>query len=437
MVELKWNALFGEDFYFKITNDERRYLGLNNMESDWEVTQYYSKVNLWHKRTSVFFCGDFVKKVIIEEKRVSEGEITYESITEYDTELRTENREWLIPLTSRGKKKKVNASNILAVRPFGCGFHFHLDTAQNTTVSMSIYNSRNDKEIAIGEWDRINKIRNDADFHDFMKYYMETCPPDYFDRIKLMRESKHLTVKYKTGDVFRIEIDRFRYGYGIITGRLKEIRKWKELPEHHSLRKLMMVPIMVRYYDIYTTNKNLSVDELSGIPLSRVEICGDNDIIWGTHTIIGHKDLQENDIEFNLVCTKIQEFSEHTTVHTYDFLVSDGIIDFPEKFNLYVEWGMAATILPFERISEKLREYLQEYRSPHGGVSVGVGSLLHSMVWHGESEYSYKYNLLNDINKNMRAELFHCLGLDADADFDDFAKKFGGLTKEEILKRNL
>ncbi len=433
----KWDALFGKDFYFKIENDERRYLGLNEVEDDWEITQFYSKTNLWHKRTSVFWCENLVKKVIVEEKRVNEERITYECITEYDTNLQTENREWLLPLTSRGKKKKVNATNILAVDPFGCGFHFHLDTLQESSVSMSIYNPRNNKHIAIGEWDRINKIKNDAGFHDFMSYYMQTCPPDYFDKIKSLRESKHVTVKYKTGDIFRIEIDRFHYGYGIITGQIRQIRKWKELPEHHSLRKLMMVPIMVRYYDIRTTNGNLSADELSGVPLGRVDICGDNDIIWGTHKIVGHKELQEDDIEFNLVCTKIQELSDNSTVHTYDFLVSDGIVDYPGKFNLYVEWGTAAAILPFERISETLKEYLKEYRSPHNGVSVGAGTLLQNMLLYGESAYEYKYNLLNDINKNMREELFRCLGLDSNTEFDDFARRFGGLTKKEIVKRNL
>ena len=56
-----------------------------------------------------------------------------------------------------------------------------------------------------------------------------------------------------------MEIDRFHYGYGIITGQIKEILKWKELPENHGLRELMMVPIMVRFYDVCTTDDNLSV----------------------------------------------------------------------------------------------------------------------------------------------------------------------------------
>lgn len=109
------------------------------------------------------------------------------------------------------------------------------------------------------------------------------------------------------------------------------------------------------------------------------------------------------------------------------------MIKYPDSYNLYVEWGTATTILPYEKISEKLKEYLKEYRSPHGGVATRIDNI----ALRGEKSFEYKFNLLNDINKEMREELFRCLQLEANADFDDFAKEYGGLTKEEILRRKL
>ncbi len=297
---------------------------------------------------------------------------------------------------------------------------------------MSICNARNNQRIATGEWEKINKIRNDADFHQFMQYYMESCPQDYFRRIERLKYSSHITVKYETGDVFRVEVDRFHYCYGLITGQICRIQKWKELPKSHSLQSVMMVPIMVRYYDVRTMNPGLSVEELTQYPLGRVTICGDNDIIWGTHTIVGHKELNEDDIEFSLVCHRIKNPRTDIPVHTYDLFVSDGMAEYPEFFDLYVEWGTAVTILPFERISKKLQEYLRNYRSPHGGVSVGIYPELIQ-----ENSFEYKGNLLNDINKKMRMELFSCLGMDMDATFDEFAMMFGGLTRKEILAKKM
>ena len=76
---------------------------------------------------------------------------------------------------------------------------------------------------------------------------------------------------------------------------------------------------------------------------------------------------------------------------------------------------------------------MREYRSPHGGVAISISNT----ALKGEGSYKFKYNLLNDINKGIREELFRCLQLRPDASFDEFANKFGGLTKEEILKKKM
>lgn len=135
--------------------------------------------------------------------------------------------------------------------------------------------------------------------------------------------------------------------------------------------------------------------------------------------------------ENNLVCTKIQEFNIHSTVHTYDSFVADGICKYPDSFNLYVEWGTATTVISYEQISSKLKEYLREYRSPHGGVAMGISNT----ALKGEESYKFKYNLLKNINKEIREGLFRGIQLRPDVGFDEFANKFGGLTKDEMLKK--
>jgi hypothetical protein len=433
-MEKQWDELFGEEFFISATNEERKYLGLNPITDNWDITQFFSKTNLWYSRTTVFLDGEIIKKIIVEEKKLLQDNAkpVFHSIQESDTNLQTENREYILPLTKKGKPKKISASTINAINPFGCSFYFSLELGQKVSTHMAIYNRRNNLSIAIGEKERTEKIQNDTDFHEFMKYYMASCPTDYFPRIERLRKSKHKTVMYHTGDLFRIEIDRFHYSYGLITGQVNNIRKWKELPENHSLRELMMVPIMVRYYELVTTDSGLSADELSAYPLSRVDICGDNEIIWGTHTIVDHKDLVLQDIEFNLVCNKIQELNPHATVYTYDMLASDGIITSPPTHMLYVEWGTATTFFPYENLSQRMLNYMKEYRSPHGGVSMTI-----SPDNIAQETFNFKNNLLNKENSEIKSELFRCLGLPIDAGFDDFAEKFGGLSKKKILLKEL
>lgn len=62
---VNWDSLFGSDFFIRITNEERRYLGLNPIEDDWEITRYFSKTNITYKRTTVYWDGVVIKKLFV------------------------------------------------------------------------------------------------------------------------------------------------------------------------------------------------------------------------------------------------------------------------------------------------------------------------------------------------------------------------------------
>ncbi len=383
---------------------------------------------MYYKKTTAFWSGNDVKKIIYEVRKISsKGELLYESILEYDAFVRTDNREMIIPKTSRGKMKRVNSTNLLSVKEAGCSFILWRDIYNShETFSMSVYNTINNKELPLYGGTKGYTVSNDEDFHVFMEQFVKTCPPDYFDRVRLIREAKHINVKYKVGDIFRMEISRFEYHYGIIIGKVGEFYGWDELPDRHSFNTLLTVPIMIRLYDITTTEKNLKAEDLKDIRLGRMEICSDGEIFRGTHTIVDHKDIDENDLEFNLICSKTNGFGPHDTTTTFDSLIHDKIVETPDRFDLFVEWGMATTILRYENMTEKLREFMKDYFPPHGGVTLGISTFA------GLCE---KDNLLDSNNDDIREELFCCLGLEKDADFDDFALKFGGMKKSDIINK--
>lgn len=433
MTAADWNTKFGDQFLITLTNEERRYLGLSSVLPEWDTMAYHSKTNLWHTRVTAFFEGNTITKVISETKRVlGDGTANYENYVEYDTNLITSDRNQLLPLTSRGKAKPLSASNINAVTPFGCSLSIIFESGNDTNLYLS--NPRANKYFPVGEWDSISSICSDTDFHTFMKNYIATCRNDYFDKLEMFKSAKKVTVKYKPGDIFRMELDRTRYCYGIITGEIKKLKAIPELPEEHSLRQLMMVPIMVRPYQLITDNPNLKADDLRHIPLGRVQIVGDNDIIWGTHTIVDHRPIVSDDLEFNFVCTKIISHSPHNTLFTQDTFIRNGLIP-RQEYTLYIEWGFAQTKLHYDQLSDKLKELLLDYSSPHGGVSISINPRKAVPDQRYRQYYSYKKNLLNPENQGFLNEIFACLGLNANATFDQFAKKFNGLTLQEIVSR--
>ena len=406
----KWDTLFGENLYLNITNEERKYLALEPIQDNFELSQYYSKTNLFHKRTNLFWDGDRIVKIISEEKKVSDkGDILFESILEYDTDIKTQNREFIVPLTARGKLKKLTPTNVLACSISGCSFYFERNhTKEKSPVDMYI-TGQYSKSIYVGEWERRDKIHNDSEFHEFMKYYIETCPQDYFDKIYALKNAQKEHIKFEVGDVFRFEIDRFRYAYGVIIGKISDILNWEVLPERHSFRTLMTVPIMVRCYEIFTENKNMTVEELSDIPLGRMNICSDSDIIYGACEIIGHKKLEENDIEFNLICSKTIGNNTRFTTTSQHTLIDAKVIDSPPRYDLFIEWGTSTTTLLYEDMTDRLKEYMADFKNIYGGVSLGVGSRSRIFANKGEEAYFYKYDLLNSINLVIPYLLTFCL----------------------------
>ena len=431
MTDADWNNKFGNRLLITLTDEERRYFALASVLPTWETRSFYSKTNLWYTKTIVYFDGDTIVKVISETRKVSSSG-NHETYTEYDTCLLTTGRSQLLPLTSRGKAKPLTASYLSAVTPFGCSFSIYFTYGKDTKIWLS--NPRANKEFPIGERDAIAVIRSEDDFHSFAQKYISTCRDDYFDKIKAFKSAQKVTVKYKPGDIFRMEYDRTHYCYGIITGDIKQIKAMPELPEKHSLRKLMMVPIMVRFYQLITENPEMTAEELRDVPLGRLEICGDNDIIWGTHTVVDHKQLEPDDIEFNFVCTKIVFPEPHSTLFTQDRLMNNGLMP-KQEYTLYIEWGFAQTSLRFDQLSDRLKAMLENYASPHGGVSIRIRAYDAVVGGRQRRSYTYQNNLLNPENRVILTEILPCLDLSADTTFDQFAEKYGGLSLQEIVAR--
>lgn len=416
----QWEKQFGSRYLITLENEMRPYFALEKIENQWEKQSYYSRTHLWWKRTVLFFDGDTIRKVIEEEKQVSiGGEICRQNYREYDTCLQTQERKLLLPLTKRGKPKPLTASAVGNTTPFGCTFFLEMEKNRETTLN--IRNFRSNQQLPVGERERVASIHSDGDFQAFAKWYVATCPDDYFVKVERVKNSVQQRVKYRAGDIFRVEYDRFSYCYGLVTGEIRKILRWEELPDSHSFHMLMMVPVMVRFYEVITPNGSMTPQELSQYPLGRVEICADNDLLWGTHPIVGHRNLTAEDVEFPLVCSRVSG----------DF--------FPEEesaCDLYVEWGTAQAVLPASSLSPMLCDWLKSYFCPWGGVHMGI---FPDMAGRTEKEKlgleTYRNNLQIPQNWEIREELFDCLGLPHDADFDDFAAAFGGLTMKEIVKR--
>lgn len=323
--------------------------------------------------------------------------------------------------------------------PFGCSLYIYL---QNEKSSINVKNLRNNQVISVGEEDRVQKIMSDEDFHEFMRYYITTCPDDYFEQIAAVRNMEHQTVKFKAGDIFRCQVDRQHYAYGIILGKIRELEKWDELPKKHSFRHLMTQPIIIRMYDFVTTDKEMTKKSLLEKTLRPPVICSDNDIIWGTHKIIDHKRLEPDDIQFNIQLARQVVKNEHITPFTAETFVKMSPKDPKPKMNtprsLYVEWGFSSFEIPWENVPDNICRLLDEGIYFDGCVIIGINADLCGKtlddILKETPKHIIQYNLLLPENRNKFNLVMNFLGFPNDCTLDNFAAKYGGISRQEYIE---
>ncbi len=426
-----------------LTDAERRYLALDPIAPDWETVSMYSVTHQLKKRTVLFYAGSTIVKVIYEEHAVNaEGECRWKNYIEYDTRLETDQRTLLLPLTARGSAKPVTPSNVMAVNPFGCHLNIYLEQGKSRIIAQNL---RNHQVIPIGEAARVQKIMSDADFHAFMEYYMNSCPDDYFVLIAAVRDMEHQTVQFQAGDIFRCQADRTHYAYGLILGKTREIEKWDVLPAEHSFRHVMMQPVLVRMYDFVTTDPDMTAEALSDKPLRPAKLCSDCDILWGTHKIVAHKALVPDDIGFPLQLARLWKKSVHVTPFTAETFVKMSPNEPKRKMSapsaLYVEWGFASFEIPWEKVPEEIRVLLNEGVYFDGGVALDINADLCGKpladILKETPKHLIQYQLQLPENRDKFNLVMHFLGLPDDATLDDFAAKYGGISRQAYIARAL
>lgn len=378
---------------FRLSDKQRRYFGLDPIDEHWDEVEI-------KEGTTVFYDGDVIKKIITSEytKRVE--------FTECDTELYTRERKFLLPKTERGKEKKITPTNLLSVMPTGCKVYISLKNTHSRSY-VSAYSPRNNISLPITDNEDIEFI---AELQDWLENYMKTCPPDYFEKVNRMRTLPHRTIKYNTGDLVRFEIDREYYGFALIIGKLRELQKLGVFCEGHPMHDLMTVPILIRIYKLKTKNKNMPINEIIKNELLATKIMSDNNIIWGTHEIIGNKQLEESDIDFPM---------------QYGFSISAN-----RKRIMRFAWGMGMIrIDDLETIPNELKT------SDFLNIGVSCSLPIHQLtrVLDGQSEYNRYDDLRHPDHDEMKQKVFWFLGLPSEIDMDRFNEKYNGMTRRQYI----
>ena len=375
----------GEHF-IDLSNEERYYYGLQPLKEEWDKVTKYSVTYQVYKRTEIYFEGDKIKKIIYEEKHGPEKVNC--SYLESDMDAETENRELVIPKTSRGRMQPLRPT--LLMTPTYMREHLMVDMTEDGQRSdVSCFNASNDQYLPVP----LGYFRNKHEFTEYTRAYIEDLPDDYEKVIKNFHEKKRCTVDIHEGAVFRVQLTPRMYTYGLILGRVREMLKWKEIPEDHPLQNAMAQPIMFRQYDIFTENGNMAPEDFHDVPLMEMDVCQDNFILWETYPIIGYKKLVESDIDLG--------FDVYKNKVTFGF--SSCEID---------------------------REELADIEDLLSHTVFNYGTSLYMQISYGKTEENDHLDRLKKIRKFLEEKL----ELESEKSMDDFAKRYGGITRKQFIQ---
>lgn len=122
----------------ELTNIQRKYLGLELVESDWERVEIPNnclKPELSTGKNILFFDGDILRKVIWLNNEGSFLENSYNLRTQDD-------RTMIAPITAKGKPKRLNGVNIQRCTPYGTYIRFSGKYESRGSVSLGNYTTQ-------------------------------------------------------------------------------------------------------------------------------------------------------------------------------------------------------------------------------------------------------------------------------------------------------
>jgi hypothetical protein len=386
---------------FELTNEQRKYLGLEIVPKSWEKIQITEEVY-------IYFDGNIIRK------KVSVNENLYREI---QLNEETENRTMLLPKTSRGKAKKLNYSSLDTRN--GIGVYFNFDVSGiiigNYTTEQTFYSTH---------FENI-QFKSITDLPLWIENFIsETTKQDLKD-LKQFSDHKRKRVKLKEGDFFTFKVDRRNYGFGRLIADIRKIRKEPSFKEqkNYGLAQLMTQPLVIKVYHIFENSKKIELEKLKTLKALPSQYIMDNALFYGDYEVIGNLPLENWEIEFPISYARSISYTDIKTVYLQFGRIYKET--HRNKFYKYIEMPNP----------ESKNDWDSLKFNPYRNESIGAGlnfnkSTLKKVIAENSNEpywndkiYQREDDLRNPKNKVIKKEVFDFFGLNSEKSYSENIEK--------------
>lgn len=374
-----------------ITNEQRRYLGLEPIGADWDVVACKNRQSNW-EMTYLVFDGDTIRRLI----RFNEHK--YEEIQLH--EQTAENRSLLLPKTKRGKPKTLNFTATQALQGIGCYFYVWYGGVDGKRCSISIANYTTQQTFIHEEFQGTGKIQDDV--HGWLQRWIaDTTEKDYAE-LERFKNAKRSHQVYKSGDFFAFRLSRREWGFGRILIVVSELRKDSQFiaNKNYGLTHLMGQALIVQIYHKIASSPTATPEELRNLPALPAQAIMDNEFYYGEHPIIGHLPVSPEEYEPLISLGQGLSKANQTVYLQYGLIFKETTMDkflkvFPNMdFDRFRNEGIG-----FKLKTDCLRKCLAEQSN--------------EPFWKSNNNTIYD-DLRNPRNATIKCRLFAFFGLDAE-----------------------
>jgi hypothetical protein len=378
---------------FELNNYQREYLGLDSILPTWR------KVSLpgdsYREESILYFEDTILKRYIVS---------TENQYVEKQYNVKTRERNVLLPKTSRGKERKLTASTLESVMPIGV----YVDITSYGDILIGNYSTQT--TFYSSDWER-EQTKEINSFQKIINDFIFSSPSTHLQQINEFKFALKKRQRFKEGDIFAFKVSRDEYAFGQILLDIAKLKKKNLLPEKHGLRYLMAMPVLVRLYQYISKSSTIDVNVLKNVPALPSDYMMDNLLLYGEYKVIGYLPLKENDMDYPI--------SYGTELHTSDCV--------------FLQWGLISKTLPkkvFNKFTVTENPLVSETSSsrimsnPYGYYSSGfrtcyTGKNIKESIVDGGfnfakiNHYKTEFDLRNPKNRLIKDELFSQFGLDS------------------------
>jgi len=193
--------------HFELTNAQREYFGLDPIKKNWAVVPLQH--DAYRPASILYFDGNVLRKHIIS---------TPDRYNETQYNEQTDNRQTLLPKTSKGKPVKLTASTLEQRKAKG----IYLNISRENGVLIASHDT--ETTFYASRWVVSNET-DDKNISDLVDDFIAQSPSTHLVEMASFRKRQKQRFKFKPGDYFRFKIKRNTFGFGRVLLDIAKIRK--------------------------------------------------------------------------------------------------------------------------------------------------------------------------------------------------------------------